>query len=373
LKVEIYFEFSPILERIWRDFEVNCDHSVFQCYDWLSHWQFTVGHNRLVVNPIVLVVTDQQIPVALFPFGLRRTMGIKVLEFLGGAQSDYNGPMVHPAFSSADQLRTIWRETEKKLPPHDVRSFVRLPAELNHRENLWPLVIGARFASLAFFASLPQTIAEWEQRISASRRADSKRQLRKLSDKGLLRFSFVDSNDMHHATVAAMIAQKRERYRETGVRDALSTKETQDFYKNLSGKLGEAGRIHVSHVSVDGKILAAHWGAIYGDRYYWLMPAYAGGEWKKFSVGRLLLEHNIRWAIENNMKIFDFTIGGEEYKKHWCDNQMRIYDRLDYFSTAGIFYVYVQRFFKWLRSNYHTKIIITLLIANCRRLFKIET
>lgn len=239
MKVDIYFEFGPILERIWRDFEANCDHSVFQCYDWLAHWQFTVGNKQLMVDPVVLVVTDQQMNLALFPFGLRRTMGIKVLEFLGGAQTDYNGPIIHPAFSSVDKLRAIWRETEKKLPKHDVRSFVRLPAELNYRDNLWPLIIGARLTSLAFSISLPRTIAEWEQSISASRRADSKRQIKKLSSKGLLRFSFVDSNDMHHVTIASMIAQKRERYRETGVRDSLSTNETRDFYKNLLGKLGK--------------------------------------------------------------------------------------------------------------------------------------
>lgn len=370
MQFDVYFDFGPTLESIWRYFEKSCDHTVFQCYDWLANWQFTVGKNQLMVDPVVIVVRDQQIPVALFPFGLRRTMGIKVLEFLGGKQTDYNAPMVNPVFSSVHLLKAIWPEVEKKLPPHDARSFVRIPAKLSHRENLWPMVIGARYVSLAFSASLPQTIPEWEQRISASRRADSRRQLKKLSAKGQLRFSTVECNDMHHVTVAAMIAQKRERYRETGVRDILSKKETQEFYKNLSGKLGEAGRIHVSSASVDGKILATHWGAIYGDRYYWLMPSYAGGEWKRFSAGRLLLEHNIRWAIENNMKVFDFTIGGEEYKKHWCDNQMTIYDRLDYYSTVGMFYVYAQRFLKWVKSNSRTRKIITLLIASSRSSFR---
>ncbi len=368
MKVDIYNEFGPKLEEIWRDFEANCEHSVFQCYDWLAHWQLTVGDNQLIVDPAVLVVTDQQMPLALFPFGLRRTMGIKVLEFLGGAQTDYNGPMVHPAFSSVDKLRTIWLEIEKKLPTHDVRSFVRLPSVLNHHENLWPLIIGARFNSFAYSASLPRTIAEWEQRISASRRADSKRQLKKLSNKGQVQFSFVESIDMHNLTVATMIAQKRERYRETGVRDSLSTKETRDFYIKLSGKLGQLGRIHVSSISVDNEILATHWGAIYGDCYYWLMPSYAGGEWKRFSVGRLLLEHNIRWAIENNMEIFDFTIGGEDYKKHWCDKQMEIYDLLEYFSIVGMFYVYAQRFLKWLKSNSGARKIITLIVANYRKI-----
>lgn len=127
----------------------------------------------------------------------------------------------------------------------------------------------------------------------------------------------------------------------------------------------------MSSISVDGEILAAHWGAVYGDCYYWLMPSYAGGEWKRFSVGRLLLEHNIRWAIDNNMQIFDFTVGGEEYKKNWCDKQIGIYDRLDYFSTAGMFYVYAQGFLKWLKKNSRTRKIITLFIANSRRLFRI--
>ena len=370
MRIDIYTEFGPALEQIWRRFEADCDHWVFQCYDWLAHWQRTVGYKLLLIEPTVLVVTDQDKPVALFPFGIRRTAGIRVLEFLGGAQADYNAPLIHPEYLEAGRLGAIWRAAEKNLPQHNVRSFIRLSADLNNSVNPWPAMLGARLTSAAYSASLPQTITAWEERVSARRRADSKRQLKRLSALGQLQFSFAESDAAHCQVTEAMIAQKKDRYRETGVRDIFSAQAIRDFYLNLSGKLGEAGNIHVSALSLNGEILATHWGAIYGDRYYWLMPAYSGGEWKNFSVGRLLLEHTIRWAIENDLKIFDFTMGGEEYKKLWCDRQLLIYDHADYFSTTGMVFIYIQRSIAWLKSNPTSRKLITSAVAGYRNLFK---
>ncbi len=369
MKVDVYTEFGPTLEQIWRRFETDCDHWVFQCYDWLFHWQQTIGEKQLLIEPTVLVVTDQDNPVALFPFGIRRTAGIRVLEFLGGAQADYNAPLIHPAYLASEQLGEIWRVAEKNLSSHNVRSFIRLPADSSHCVNPWPAMLGAKLTSVAYSANLPQTIAALEKQVSARRQADSKRQLKRLSALGQPKFSFVESDAAHFKVIKTMIAQKRERYRNTGVRDIFSVQAIQDFYLNLSGKLGEAGRIHVSALSLNGEILATHWGAIYGDRYYWLMPANASGDWEKYSVGRLLLEHTMRWAIENDLKVFDFTVGDEEYKKVWCDRQLLIYDHVDYFSTIGMVFVYIQRLIAFLKRNTTSRKLITLAVARYRNFF----
>ena len=370
MRIDIYSEFGPALEQIWRRFEEDCEHWVFQCYDWLAHWQRTTGSNKPSIEPIVLVVTDQDKPVALFPFGIRCTAGIRVLEFLGGTQADYNAPLINPAYFARGLLEEIWREAQKKLPPHNVRSFIRLTAVFNNCANPWPAMLDARLSSSAYSTSLPQTIPALGERISARRRADSKRQLKRLSALGHPQFFFAESDAAHCHIIETMILQKKQRYRETGVRDIFSEQVTQDFYLNLSGKLGKAGRIHVSALSLNGEILATHWGAIYGDRYYWLMPAYAGGKWTNFSAGRLLLEHEMRWAIENGLKIFDFTTGEEEYKKLLCDRQLLIYDRVDYFSITGLVFVYIQRSIACLKSNPTTRKLITSAIAGYRSLFK---
>ena len=55
------------------------------------------------------------------------------------------------------------------------------------------------------------------------------------------------------------------------------------------------------------------------------MPTFAT-EWKSYSPGRLLLEYLIQWSIEQRLKVFDFTVGDEEYKKEWT--------RFTYINTA---------------------------------------
>ena len=365
LKVEIYSNFGPELEDIWRDFETHCDHFVFQSYDWLMVWQKTVGEVQCV-KPYIFVVTEEGKEVAIIPLGIRYAAGVKILEFLGGLQADYNAPLIKHEYFSITHLRTIWRKVEENFPAHDVLSLVRIPETLNHQSNSLVHALGAKLNLVAYSLRLPGTIGEFEKNVSASKLADSRRQIKRLSNFGKLDYSFSACTSSHLKITEAMIRQKRGRYIETGVRDTLSEKSIQNFYLNLSGKLGRYGRIHVSSLGIKDEILAVHWGAIYGDRYYWLMPSYADGGWRKFSAGRLLLENTIRWAIENDLKVFDFTIGGEEYKKLWCDQSLSTYDYLAYRSITGFIYVYLSKLASLLKTNNISRFFLTSIVIGCR-------
>lgn len=366
MKVEVYSDFGPELEGIWRNFESQCDHFVFQSYDWLRMWQKTVGDDHLHIKPYIFVVTEAGERVAAFPFGVRFAMGVKILEFLGGSQTDYNAPLINPQYFSIAHLRAIWRKIEENFPAHDVLSLIRIPGAVNHQPNPFAQALGAKLTSTAHSLKLPETIEDFEKSISARRLADSKRQMKRLSYFGQVNFYFSASKASHIKITEAMIRQKRARYIETGVRDTLSEIAIQKFYLNLSGKLNEHGCIHVSSLGINDEILAAHWGAIYGDRYYWLMPSYADGEWGKFSAGRLLLENTIRWAIENDLKVFDFTIGGEEYKKLWCDQSLSTYDYLSYRSARGLIYVYIGKLISLLKTNRRSRLFLTTILIGYR-------
>jgi CelD/BcsL family acetyltransferase involved in cellulose biosynthesis len=366
LNVKIYRDFGSELEDVWRNFESHCDHFVFQSYDWLMTWQKTSGEVHLCMRPYIYVVTEKGREVAIFPLGIRDVAGVKILEFLGGSQADYNAPLINPQYNSISQLRTIWRKVQENFPVHDVLSLIRIPDTLNHQSNHLVQILGAKLSSVAYSLRLPGTIGEFEKSMTASRLADSRRQMKRLSHFGRLDYSFSTCTPSHLKITEAMIKQKRGRYLETGVRDTLSEKSIQNFYLNLSGKLGGYGRIHVSSLGINDEILATHWGAIYGDRYYWLMPSYAGGGWRKFSAGRLLLENTIRWAIENGLKVFDFTIGGEEYKKIWCNQSLSTYDYLAYNSITGFIYVHMSKLVSSLKTNEISRFLLTSIVIGCR-------
>jgi CelD/BcsL family acetyltransferase involved in cellulose biosynthesis len=51
------------------------------------------------------------------------------------------------------------------------------------------------------------------------------------------------------------------------------------------------------------------------------MPSYEGGEWARYSPGRLLLE----WSFAQGLREFDFTIGDEPYRSAFWNASDALY------------------------------------------------
>ena len=62
-----------------------------------------------------------------------------------------------------------------------------------------------------------------------------------------------------------------------------------------------------------------------GSRYYYLSPSFEGGDWLRYSPGRLLIEHLLEWSFRRGLKVFDFTVGNEEYKFEYSDVTIPLY------------------------------------------------
>ena len=140
-----------------------------------------------------------------------------------------------------------------------------------------------------------------------------------------------------------MIQQKSHQYLNKGLWDMFSFSEYKTFYEKLSNIPNDYLIIHVSKLSVGETIIASHVGIIDKKIFYYLMPAYEKGNWGKYSPGRLLLEHLIEWSIQNKLKVFDFTIGDELYKKDWCDTEPKLFETLEAVKTKGKIYTLAQR------------------------------
>ena len=56
------------------------------------------------------------------------------------------------------------------------------------------------------------------------------------------------------------------------------------------------------------------------------MPSFNSDSFQKFSTGNILLEKLVNYSKLNKLEVFDFTIGGENYKKKWINNSIDLYD-----------------------------------------------
>ncbi len=366
-RVVIYRQFDAEVEALWRGLEAESHGYLFQAYDWNALWYDCIGKTSAKASPCIVVVSAGDKPVLLFPFALCRRMGINCLEFMGGDQADYLSPLVHRSAIHHLPLREIWRQVEAALPRHDVLILTKMPQAFDTLANpfldLWP----TRPSHEAFATTLPDSWEGMEARISAKLRADSRRQFRRLSERGEIRFQIAAGEKEYLQMLEAMFVQKSRRYQETGVRDILSDWNVKEFYRRAHKSFGKGYSAQMSALLCNGQPIATHWGIVHHSRYYWLMPSFAGGEVAVYSPGRILQEKLLQWCIANRMSLFDFTVGAENYKKTWCDKKLDLYEYVSSKSLMGTCFLAQRNMLQAIKRNPRARAAAMMLLRAWRR------
>lgn len=370
MKLRLFHTFCPELKELSEALEPVSQHHIFQTYGWISFWQEVIGNHTLRIRPWIAVVLDENgSPRMAFYLGIRGSLGARIVEFLGGAQSDYQGPLIHNEWlAQLPKVELAWNLVQKSLPPHDVYHFVKLPSQWVSAKNPMLKIWAPRPQEYSYAARLPSSIGEFQTQLRPKLRSDNDRQRRRLSKVGVLEFEIPEDEAQRNSALEIMITQKRTRCRMMGIPDLFSDSHIRQFYREIVEKTSNAGRIHFSVLRLDDEILATHWGAVYRNRFYFLMPTYDSQKWSPYSPGRLLLQNLIAWCIENRIEIFDFTIGGEEYKRDWCNEEMPLFEHLRPISSRGIPYVIYIRLRRRARRNKH----IWSIIKTAYSLFRYE-
>jgi CelD/BcsL family acetyltransferase involved in cellulose biosynthesis len=341
MKIKVYSEFNDRLENIWKKFEKDATMTPFQSWVWLSNWYKTVGHPLLSVTPQVVHIYNHEETIAIIPFSIRKKFGAKLLEWMGGINTDYMGPLLHSEFENKDGINDLWSKIRNKLNKYDA---LHLQKQVESTKTfLYQIGFEDKINQYlkAYKVALPDDWETYYNGLKKGLRSDSRRQMRRIKELGTLDIVIQNDLKVKNEIIKTMITQKRRRYQETGVSDFLSLGEYRNFYKGLASIPQGELNIHCSSLILDGARVATHVGFVDKTTFFYLMPTYEGGEWEKYSPGRLLLIELFKWAINNNFKFFDFTIGGEVYKKDWCNIETCLYESKKVATLIGIFYIFI--------------------------------
>ena len=103
LKIQLFNSFCKDLKCVWNNFQrFNKDsYYVFQTYEWMEYWFYTVGIKNYSMLPLVVAVFDDEDVIAIFPLGMYTKYGVRIIEFIGGGQAD----LIHLLFLQ----RLIWQ------------------------------------------------------------------------------------------------------------------------------------------------------------------------------------------------------------------------------------------------------------------------
>ncbi len=322
---------------------------VFQCADILEIWLDTIGRARRAQAVFVGVYDETKRPVMFLPLGIERRGGVRVLGFLDGTVSDYCLPVLYPAVASIDAAAApiLWQQIRSALPRFDIANFEKMPKEVGGLPN--PLMhLGAiPMPESGHVMSLEGSREMVERRIPTAKR--HLRYVRSLTKERTVSLEVAETPGSAKNLLEDMVRNKTRKFEETRV-PGFEVPGKLDFFREATARLPNLAPVHISAIRADDTVIASHWGLVFGDRFYFLMTAYADGIWRKYSPGRILNDELIRWCHANGYRWFDFGIGDEAYKFEYCDVTLPLFAALIPVNLAGRLYIRRGAALAWLRG-----------------------
>ena len=321
----------------WRELEERAPAHLFQSYGFAASWYACAGKASRAV-PAVAVFRDKGSIRGIFPGCVIRKGGVRFLTWLGGFFAvDYGGVLFDPAASCGidtfigEALRHLRAKTGFHLcylnnVRHDSPEYPYLTRLFRvFRQDVAPY-IALQGDFDAFMDSL--------KRFRKKQKSDTLRQIKRLSELGIVEFSIVDRNAVEaSALLEAFFEQKRWRFRSSGVHGVLLMPGYEEFYRDQAL---HNDSMHLSCITLDGQIIATHVGYLYSQRLYYLMPSY-DHRYGAYSPGRILAYYLIRYCFEQCVEVFDFSIGSEEYKYEWTMDDVKITSFVSNTLFGGLF------------------------------------
>lgn len=333
-QISIYDSFAAV-EQPWRQFEQTSDNFVFQNFDWLSNWHQTKTHAFNLKLCLTLIKSSDDKILMLLPLGVEKRGCVNCLVWLGGQVSDYHAPLLS---SDAEQacssslFISLWQRICTQLPGFDAIHFEKMPKTINGQVNPFSYLPCVPNASKAHFTLLGNNFEQFlKSRLSNNAIKSAKRSQRRIEEQGKVEFVIATQPEQINQLLSVMITQKSRSYQELGVADLFASQDIKEFFNTMSNK--PTRLVHLSALLLDDQILATHWGLVYKNHFYYLYPSYERNELSKYSPGTVLLWRLFEWCIQNQIAIYDFTIGDEPYKDKWCNSSL---DLVDYYHAKTL-------------------------------------
>jgi CelD/BcsL family acetyltransferase involved in cellulose biosynthesis len=352
--------FSDLWPRSDRMGSAHC--YAFQCADILALWCDTIGRARGTHPLFVAVFDEASRPLLLLPLGIERIDGMRVLGFLDGGVSDYNAPVVFEPTRvwDAATTRTLWRELVRALPRFDIVTFEKMPADICGLPNPLANLKVVPSAPSGHFVNLTTSWNEQAAKHLPFNR-ETQAQRRRLARLGHVNFIVAEHPTDRQRILEAMLSQKSRRYLETWGVDGLDRPGYRSYYTALIERLPCPGPCLVSALEINGKVISTNWGFLVKRRFIGIVMTFEGGEWKRFSPGKLLLEDLLNWCFDNGVHIFDFGVGDETYKVAYTDQTLPLYRGTIAITIAGKAHVFVRNSRTWQRLRRAPRKLITKL------------
>lgn len=319
--------FSPAWLPAYADFLRKAPHGAAQEPVWLAAW-----HTHSSKDMIAAAATAKGKPVLMLALEVVRRGPFRVARFVGGSHANANFPAVDPAWATGAARRDVQAlalAVRRARPDIDLVLFERMPAE--HAGTANPLLAagGAPSPNPALSLTLEADILRTLDRRGERRKAKKQRsKIRKFEAAGGFRRIEAQSDAEVERLLGAFFAFKESRFRQAGIADVFAEPSVRAAFLTLfRAALREPHRPFVLHgLEVGGALRAVTGSSRTPRRTTCEFGGISDDELGKQSPGEFLFYQNIEEACAAGQDAYDFGVGDEPYKRHWCDTETTHFD-----------------------------------------------
>lgn len=317
----------------WAELEKNSYFNLFQSIEWIEYWnKIFIETKNCHYNPFYVSVYHNETLVLVLPLCIEKNIfNIKILKFIGDPYNDICFPIIKKNYNfDFNNFNLCFEEFLKKNKnKFDLIYLKNLLNYNNFSKN--PLLQNKRIfkSDINYWIHLK----DWQiylNEIGVGKNNETNKKIKNLKKKGELRFEF-DNKSKKTDILNFIIHHKNKQFIKKKKRNIFYYEKNRKFIENLK----EFKPAIFSYLSLNDEIISAHVGYLHNYNFYHIMPTH-NIDYKKFSPGTILLSNMIKSCCEEKgIKNFDFTIGSENYKKKWSNNQSYLYSYLYYNSFKG--------------------------------------
>ena len=312
---------DPDLKLIWEKFERNSENYCFQNYYWCKHWYEIVSKKTI---PYIVLVYDDLKLVMLLPLCVESFFGVRCLKWMGDLQSDYmNGLYVKNLSITEKEFNILWRNILIEINKFDLIFLDKQPEFINNIKNPFVEFIKCKKISVSHYVD--------KKKLTTFDFANKKKTNIKINFLLLNKYSDYIKNLLN------ILTEKIKRLKNKKLRNNFN-KNNIKFYLDFDAIMFDNGSVHLSKLLINNIEAAGHWGIVYKKRFYYLLPSIFESDFLKYSPGKILINELISWARNNNIDIFDFSIGDESYKKESSNKSLDLYRYCDFKNAIGYFF-----------------------------------
>ncbi|HXV29436.1 MAG TPA: GNAT family N-acetyltransferase [Sinorhizobium sp.] len=318
------------LEAAWRALDGNSLNSLHQSYDWCAAWTKIHGGQYLFVRGMLDGRT-----LFILPLEIARGRFFRTARLIGSAHSNLNTGLFAAASAAAPCVElapALLQRIRGELSGFaDITLLEKTPAVWRGAPHPLSALPGFAHPNASFQLPLLGDMERTLTQLNAKHRRKKMRNSEKrLADLGGYDCVIAREPSEAHALLDVFFRQKAARFAAQGLPDVFADPATRAFFHALIDSRSNdvpllelnAMRMKGAH---DGKIISVTGLLRKGDHVICQFGS-IDDEFAACSPGEVLFYRVIERLCREGVKIFDFGIGDQQYKRSWCTIETPLWD-----------------------------------------------